>query len=141
MRGTVDGMASEGIEAVRSEEELVVERGVGAVGGVRARKVVEEERVERLVPRGIEHADVERVPAAGADSGQIETLPDGSVSIPVFEEELVIEKRLVVRERIVIRKRTVTEENLVEAHLKRERIEIEADPEVADRVVDARSTP
>ena len=32
-----------------------------------------------------------------ADSGEVETLPDGSISIPVFEEQLVITKRLVVR--------------------------------------------
>ena len=35
-------------------------------------------------------ADTERVPVddAAADSGEVETLPDGSLSIPVFEEEI-----------------------------------------------------
>jgi uncharacterized protein (TIGR02271 family) len=56
------------------------------------------------------------------------------LSIPVFEEELVVEKRLVVRERIIVRKHTVTEDHRVQADLRRERVEVEADAEVVDRV-------
>lgn len=101
---------------------------------MRARKVLEHDRVEEVVGRGIEHAEVERLAPGPADSGQVETLADGSVSIPVFEERLVVEKRLVVRERIVIRKHTVTEEHLVEADLRRERVEVDADPELSGRI-------
>ena len=119
---------------VRSEEELELGAQPVTAGSVRARKVVDHERVEEVVPRGVEHAEVERFDVTEADSGQVETLPDGSVSIPVFEEQLVVEKRLVVRERIVIRKHTVTEEHVVEADLRRERVEIDADPEVGDRL-------
>jgi uncharacterized protein (TIGR02271 family) len=75
----------------------------------------------------------ERAPAAeprAGDSGQVEYRADGSVSIPIFEEELVCEKRLVVKERIVVRKETVTEDQVVEADLRRERVEVDADPEV-----------
>ena len=70
----------------------------------------------------------------GDDSGQVETLPDGSVSIPVFEERLVVEKRLVVTERVIIRKWSTNEDQEVQAELRRERIEIEVDPEIAGRV-------
>jgi sporulation protein YlmC with PRC-barrel domain len=56
-----------------------------------------------------------------------ELLSDGSVSIPLFEERLVVRKELVVRERVVIRKRTVTEEHRIEADLRSERIEVEGD--------------
>jgi len=98
------------------------------------RRVVDVERAETVVPVGTEHADLERHPVTEADSGEVEVLADGSVSIPVFQEELVIEKRLVVRERVIVRKRTVTEDRLVEADLRRERVEIDVDPEVADRV-------
>jgi uncharacterized protein (TIGR02271 family) len=49
------------------------------------------------------------------------------VSIPVFEEELVVTKRRVLRERIIIRKRVVTEHERIEAELLRERVEIEGD--------------
>jgi len=70
---------------------------------------------------------VERVPAGEGDSGEIETLPDGSVSIPVLEEELVVNKRVVVRERIVVRKEVTSKIERVRADLRRERVELEAD--------------
>ena len=109
----------------RHEEELVVDTREHEVGAIRARKRVETEEVEELVPRQTEYADIERVERADGDSGEIETLPDGSVSIPIFEEELVVTKRLVVRERVVIRKRTSTEQHRIEAELRKERIEID----------------
>jgi len=42
--------------------------------------------------------------AGDYDSGEIEYLDDGSVSIPIIDEELVVYKRLVVRERVIVRK-------------------------------------
>jgi stress response protein YsnF len=57
----------------------------------------------------------------------VETLPDGSVSIPVFEEQIVVTKRLVVRERVIVRKHTVYEDHVVTADLRRERLEVVAD--------------
>ena len=114
----------------RHEEELVVGRRTGEAGSVRAVKRVDVEQVSQDVPRGIEEADVERVPAsASGDSGEIEHLPDGSVSIPVFEEELVITKRRVLRERIIVRKRVVVEQQRVEAELRREHVEVSGDLE------------
>ena len=110
---------------VRHDEELRVGSEAERAGVVRARKHVEAEHVERIVPRAIEHADLERAPADEGDSGEIETLPDGSLSIPLFEEELVVSKRLVVRERVIIRKRTVTEQHRIEAELRKERVEID----------------
>ncbi|HEX9991980.1 MAG TPA: DUF2382 domain-containing protein [Acidimicrobiales bacterium] len=125
-------------EVVRSEEELAAGTTREEAGRIRARKVVESEPVEEVVAVGIEHADVERTAAPAGDSGLVETLPDGSVSIPVFEEQLVVEKRLVVRERIIIRKHTVTEDRVVTAELRKERVEVDADDAVADRIVDDR---
>lgn len=125
-----DRESSEGGSILRSEEELEIGTSAEEEGAVRARKHVETERVEELVPRQIEHADVERVAPAEADSGEIETLPDGSVSIPILEEELVISKRTVVRERVVVRKRTLTEEHRVKAELRRERVELETEGDV-----------
>jgi uncharacterized protein (TIGR02271 family) len=133
-KGEDDELRPEGTELTRSEEELRIGTEEVEVGRVRARKVVEHDHVERIVPRDTEYADVERVDAEDADSGQVETLPDGSLSIPVFEEQLVVEKRLVVRERIIIRKYRVTEDHRVEADLRRERLEIESDDTVLDRL-------
>ncbi len=120
-------------ETTRSEEELRVETVSREAGTVGVRKVVETTRAQAVVPVDVEQADMEREAAEEGDSGEVEVLPDGSVSIPVFEEKLVIEKRLVVRERVIVRKRTVTEDQVVEADLRRERVEIEADAELTDR--------
>ena len=50
------------------------------------------------MPRDVEHVDTnERIAAEEGDSGEVELLDDGSVSIPVFEEVLIVTKRLVVR--------------------------------------------
>lgn len=119
---------------IRQEEELTVATSAQEAGRLGVRKVVDVERAETVVPVGTEHAEVERYPVGEVDSGEVEVLEDGSISIPVFQEELVIEKRLVVRERVIVRKHTVTEERLVEADLRRERVEVDVDPEVADRV-------
>lgn len=118
----------------RSEEELDVSTRARDVGEVHLRKHVDTEHVEQVVSRGVEQGEVERVEPLEGDSGEVETLPDGSVSVPVFEEQLVVEKRLVVRERVIIRKSTVTEDHLVEADLRRERIDVEVDDSVAERV-------
>jgi stress response protein YsnF len=121
-------------EVVRHEEEVEVGRIEREVGRVRLRKVVEERPFEDIVPRGIEHADVERVAADEHDDGDVRQLPDGSVSIPVFEEQLVVEKRLVVRERVLVRKRVESTPEHIGADLRREVVEVEVDPETADRV-------
>ena len=112
---------------VRHEEEL--ELGKGRRDRVaRVRKVIEREPVEEVVPRDVEHADVlERAAPNPNDSGEVETLPDGSVSIPVFEEEIVVSKRMVLKERVIVRKRTITEQVRVQEHLRKERVKIEED--------------
>jgi uncharacterized protein (TIGR02271 family) len=66
------------------------------------------------------------------DSGRIEILPDGSVSIPLLEEQLVVERRMIVRERVVIRKRTVVETARVETELRRERLASELEDPTED---------
>jgi uncharacterized protein (TIGR02271 family) len=108
----------------RHEEELDVGRRLAPVGNVHLEKRVEAERVAQEVLRERERASVERLDAAEGDSGEIETLPDGSVSIPVLEEEIVVSKRVVVRERIVVRKEVTTETEHVEAELRREHVDV-----------------
>jgi uncharacterized protein (TIGR02271 family) len=122
-------------EVTVSEERLVVGTEREQIGSARAVKHVDVEQATARVERGTEHAELERavVDDVAADSGEVETLPDGSLSIPVFEEQLVITKRLVVRERVIIRKHTVYEEQVVTADLRRERLEVEA---VGDVVVE-----
>ena len=116
---------------VRHEEELQVGRESAEAGSVYVRKTVESNNVEEIVPLEVEHFDeVERRGPDQQDSGKIETLSDGSISIPILEEELVVTKRTVVRERIIIRKRTETEQRRVEAELRKERVHVDADADV-----------
>ena len=119
---------------VRSEEQLHLGTAEHVVGTIRARKHVETEAVRADVARSTEHGEFERAPANEDDSGQIESLADGSVSIPLLEERLVVRKEVFVRERVVLRKHIVTERHEIDAELRKERIEIDADDEVADRV-------
>lgn len=131
---TRDERPDDQAEVVRREEEVVVGRVEREVGDVRMRKVVEERPFEDVVPRGIEHADFERVPADPEDAGDVRQLADGSVSIPVFEEQLVVEKRVIVRERVLVRKRVESVPQQIRADLRREVVEVDVDPEAAHRV-------
>ena len=126
-----DAFESEHTDLSLSEERLATSRDTVETGRVRARKRSETSTVEQRGPQGVEHAEVDRGgPVLEGDSGQVETLEDGSLSIPVFEEQIVVEKRLVVRERIIVRKHTVYEEHVVSADLRREELDIEVDGEV-----------
>jgi uncharacterized protein (TIGR02271 family) len=86
--------------------------------------------VREELPLDFEQLVQERVPVAEGDSGEIETLADGSLSIPLYEEELVVTKRTVLRERVVVRKQIAARTERVEAELRREHVEIDADDEV-----------
>ena len=65
-------------------------------------------------------------PSAG-DSGEIETLPDGSISIPILEERLVVQKQTFVRERIVVSKDVETTTERIEESVRKEQFALEAD--------------
>ena len=121
---------------IRHDEEV---RDVGrrwrGLGALRARTKVEVTPVREALPRDVENLVVDRVAAGDGDSGKIETLPDGSISIPIYEEELVVTKRFVLKERVIIRKETVTEQQRVDDELRREILEIDVDAAIRDRVL------
>ena len=73
------------------------------------------------------HDQVDFVAAGEGDSGKVETLPDGSLSIPVLEERLVVTKRTYVRERIIVSKEAVTETEHIEDVLRKEQVEVEVE--------------
>ena len=109
-------------------------------GRVRVRKHVETYPVTEVVPRNVEHADTsERATAVEGDSGEVETLEEGSISIPIFEEVLVVTKRLVVRERVIVRRRTVVDEYTLETELRREHVTVEGDIDTSEN--DGRDAP
>jgi uncharacterized protein (TIGR02271 family) len=112
---------------VLHEEEADVGTRWEGVGYVGLRREVEQHKVRSEHPRRRERLVQDRVPVGEDDSGQIETLADGSISIPLFEEELVVTRRTVLRERVIIRKEEVTESETVEAELRREHLRVDAD--------------
>ena len=115
-------------ETTLHRERMVTGTELHETGKVRVRKHVETHPVEYSVPREVEHADTsERVNAEEGDSGEVEVLEDGSVSIPIFEEVLVVTKRLVVRERVIVRKHTVVDEHTLQTELRREHVTVDAD--------------
>ena len=133
-RDDLVGDVDDDLTVVRHEERLVAGAVEREAGKVRIRKELEQVGYDELIPYAVEHAEVERVPPNADDSGDIETLPDGTVSIPVLEEQLVIQKRLVVTERLLVRKRVETREQRVTADLTREVVSVDVDEAVDDRV-------
>ena len=115
------------VSTVRHEEVADLHTRWRDAGAVRARNNVDYERFDELLPRRRQDVELERVAAAQDDSGEIETLPDGSISIPLFEEELVVTTRTVLKERVIVRKHLVDDPQRVVADLRKERIAIEAD--------------
>ena len=126
---TEDERTSEGASLVRHEEEIAgIERVSRPAGTIRARKRVEHVTVSESVPVDVEHVEFDRASVEEDDDGGIKTLPDGSISIPIYEEELVITRRPVLKERVIVRKDVVTEHVRVEETLRRERVEIDEGP-------------
>ena len=99
---------------VRHEEEARVDKRWEGVGYAGARRDVESGIARAEYPLQRDELGQERVPVGKNDSGKIETLPDGSISVRLFEEELVVKKLTVPRERVIIRKETVTDFETVE---------------------------
>jgi uncharacterized protein (TIGR02271 family) len=120
----------------RSEEQLRVGTQRQEAGRVRLRKWVETEQVSQTVPVQREQVRVEREPITEANRGEALSGPEISESeheVTVHEERAVAEKEVVPKERVRLDKDVVTEEEQVGGEVRKERIEVEGDPDVADR--------
>ena len=107
----------------RSEEELRVGTREREAGSVNVRKRVRVDREQVRVPTRREEVKVERVPVEGRATPEAE-IGGGEVQIPVVEEEIVVEKRTVVKEELRIRKDVVEDEEVVEADLRKEEVDV-----------------
>jgi uncharacterized protein (TIGR02271 family) len=112
---------------IRHEERAEVRKGWRGIGFVRARRSVEVVPVDEQFTLGLEELASKTVPPDDDDSGKIEVLPDGTVSIPIYVEELVVTRRTVLKERILIRKEIASRSERVQAELRREHVEIDAE--------------
>jgi uncharacterized protein (TIGR02271 family) len=116
---------------VLSEEELAVGKRQVQAGEVDIEKHVETRHVRESVPVTHEEAVVERRPITDPmHAHDPDGISGGTLRVPLTEEEVVAEKRAVAKEELVVRKQTVTENEVVEADLRRERAEVHREGEV-----------
>ena len=108
-----------------SEEQLEVGKRQVQAGEVDVRKTVETEHVQQQVPLVREEVTIERRPLSGAEASNATIGDDEEIRIPVMREEAVVSKRAVAREEIIIRKQQRTENQTVEADVRRERVDID----------------
>ena len=108
---------------------------------VRVHTRVESFEVDEPIARSVVFGEVHREEPDEEDDGEVHELADGSISIPVLEEQIVVTKRTVVRERIVVRKRTESEVVRIRDQVHREEIHVEADETYEIRRTPGRTRP
>ena len=109
----------------RSEEELAVGTRTVQAGEVGIHKHVETEHVRQPVTVRREEVTIERRPVR-ADQAGAASIDDGTeIRVPITEEEVVVGNRAVVKEELVVKKHTVTDDQSVEADLRKERIDVD----------------
>jgi uncharacterized protein (TIGR02271 family) len=106
----------------RAEEQLAVGKRQVDSGAAYVRKTVETEHVSQSVPVRHEELRVDRRPLDAGAATDVQIGAD-EIRIPLVREELVVEKRAVPVEEVVLRKEVVTEDQTVEADLRRERLD------------------
>jgi uncharacterized protein (TIGR02271 family) len=123
---TARGATSGEARITLSEEQLAVRKRERAAGAVEVEKHVETQHVRESVPLSHEEVTVERRPVTDpmAATGRI---GEEHIRVPLSSEEAVVDKRVVPKEELVVRKQEVTENEVVEADLRRERAEVHRD--------------
>jgi uncharacterized protein (TIGR02271 family) len=106
-----------------AEEKLTATKRAKEAGRVRVKKDVVTEEKQITVPVTKEEVHVERVPASGdATSADFK---EGTVDIPVMEEEVDIQKRPVIREEVRIGKELRQEDETASAEVRREEVDVD----------------
>ncbi|GJG87385.1 hypothetical protein tb265_25660 [Gemmatimonadetes bacterium T265] len=104
-----------------SEEQLAVGKRQVQAGEVNLRKTVDTEHVQQQVGLMREEVSIERRPLTAADAGDL-TIGEETIRVPLTREEAIVEKRVVPTEEVVVRTREVTDNQTVEADLRKERL-------------------
>jgi len=117
-----------------SEEQLTVGKREVEAGGVRLRKVVRTEVVNRPVELRREEVVIERTPAHGSTTRPGEgSFTEQEVYIPLRREEAVIQKDVRVREEVHARKEKQTETQQVSGQVRKEDVDVERTGEARER--------
>lgn len=114
----------------RSEEELRVGTQRVEAGRARLRKWVETEHLHETVPVQREEARIVREPITDANIDEATSGPDiteNTHEMILHEERPVVGKETVPKERIRLEKQIVTEEQPIEADVRKEQVEVEGD--------------
>jgi uncharacterized protein (TIGR02271 family) len=119
------GLADDRIGSPPAEELRPIAPRDAHPADVAVRTAVDATRVQERVPVLREDVEIERRPLRPGEEIASADVQGDEIRIPILAEEIVVEKRLVTREVLVIRKRTITEERVVEADLRTERVEID----------------
>jgi len=116
-----------------SEEQMTVGKREVEAGGVRLRKVVRTETVNRPVELRREEIVIERVPAHGAPGTAEGSFREQEVYIPLRREEAVVQKDVRVREEVRARKESQTDTQQVSGQVRREDVDVERTGEARER--------
>jgi len=108
------------------EKELVARKDFREAGEIRVRTTIEEVPTRLEVEALREEVEVEHVPVGQIVTERLEPWEeDGVLTVPVYEEQLVVVKRLVLREHLRIRRVGTVERQLFQDTLRQERLVIE----------------
>ena len=119
-----------------SEERLAVGTERQEAGRARLRKYVVTENVTQTVPVQREEVRLEREPITDANVGAATSGPEISEEeheVVLHEERPVVEKETVPVERVRLDTETVTEQQTVDADVRKERVDVEGDVPGTDR--------
>ena len=123
-----------------AEEQLAVGKREVSAGEVELRKTVDVEHVQEQVQLSRDEVTVERRPLKPGEVAGQNIGPD-EISIPVMEEQVVMQKVMVPREEIIVRKKQVTDQQTVEADVRKERLVVDdASARAAGSLVDGGTT-
>jgi uncharacterized protein (TIGR02271 family) len=120
------GLEREAARVTRAEEELRIGKREVEAGEVVVNKTIDTEHVREPIQRRVERVRVERRPVQAGSTTEADMTP-GEIRVPIVEEELVVEKRPVVKEEIVLTRDVDTETEVVEADVRKERVEVHED--------------
>ncbi|HEX3925013.1 MAG TPA: PRC and DUF2382 domain-containing protein [Streptosporangiaceae bacterium] len=123
---------------VRAEERVDVGTETAESGRARLHKYVDVEPVEQAVRVFHEEYEVERVPITAEDQIRGE-IGEREQEITLHEERPVFRKETVAVERVRLSVRRVEEDRTFRDEIRKERIEIEADPREGSRRPDRKS--
>lgn len=110
------------------EEELIADKERRQVGDVRVHREVEEQPETIAAPVTHEEVIVERTPGTNAPVGE-DAFTDKDIDVPVMGESLNVSKQARNTEDVHLRKQRVTEQERASGNVRRERVDIEGNPD------------